>query len=159
MLCVTQGLFLRRGIATARIKQCSSKKQHLNHQVFGSLTICGASRILVLICSSPVRCSKKEKKKKLTKNPSSYPRLRCTEGMIFTLVQIKQRLSSTCLSWSLCCPCPRVAEVVSTGFPALMAGLIHYLVAISQLQPDISQPSWLCCKAGSQGGRAKTSGV
>lgn len=49
---------------------------------------------MVLICSSPVRCIKKGKKKKVNKKPSSYPGFRYTEGMIFTLVCIKLWLPS-----------------------------------------------------------------
>lgn len=48
----------------ARIKQSSSKEQQLNRQAFVCLTICAESSILVLICSSPVSCIKKGKKKK-----------------------------------------------------------------------------------------------
>lgn len=128
MLSVTQGLFLQRSTATARIKQGSSKEQQLNYQASGSFIICEGSSILMLICSSPVRCIKKEKRVKANKKT---PKFRYTEGKIFILVQIKLRLPSACLTLWLCCPCSGVAEVVSTAFPALMAGLIHYLVVIS----------------------------
>lgn len=76
--------------------------------------------------------------------------------MIFTLVCIKLRLPSA--YGALAAPgallsCLGVAEVVSIGFPAPMAGLIYYLVAISQQAIARHQPAQLALLQGRLTGR------